>query len=174
MHPMILHVLTALWGKVKQFSWNASGLQQHKHLLQWEFTSCIMPQPKKVKFFIISFLYSTTPITQKFSSLLYIVLLMSLLMQDNFCKIFGNISTMTHVLCRSTAQQKTLLTCSNLLCIRHKFLVQIKLRYTWPMHLASGVHIFPILREPTEDTLCTTLHKKPRNTTIIATPSRCG
>jgi hypothetical protein len=79
-------------------------------------------------------------------------------MQDNFYKIFGNISIMTHVLCRSTAQQKTLLTCSNLLCMRHKFLVQIKLCNSWPTHLAS-VHIFPILREPTEDTLCTTLHK---------------
>ena len=84
-------------------------------------------------------------------------------MQDNLYKIFGNISTTTHVLCRSTAQQKTLLTWSNLLRMRHKFLVQIKLCNSWPMHLPSGVHIFPIRREPIEDTLCTTLHKNPED-----------
>lgn len=84
---------------------------------------------------------------------------MSLLTQDNFYKIFDNISTMMHVLCKSIAQQKTLLTCSNLLCTRHIFLVQIKLCNSWPMHLASRVHIFPILREPNENTLCTTRHK---------------
>lgn len=85
---------------------------------------------------------------------------MSLLMQDDLHKISGNISTVTHVLCRRTAQQKTLLTCSNLLCMKHKFLVQVKLCNSWPMHRPS-VHIFPILREPTEDTFCTTLHKNP-------------
>lgn len=84
---------------------------------------------------------------------------MSLLMLDNFYKISGNISAMTHVLCRSTAQQETLLTYSNLLCMRHNFLVQIKLCNAWPMHLASGVCIFPVLTEPIEDTFCATLHK---------------
>jgi len=83
-------------------------------------------------------------------------------MQDDLYKISGNNSTMTHVLCRSTAQQKTLLTCSNILCVRHELLVQIKLCNSWPMHLPS-VHIFPILREPTDDTLCTTLHKNPED-----------
>jgi hypothetical protein len=45
-------------------------------------------------------------------------------------------------------------------CVRDTiFLVQIKLCNSWPMHPASRVHIFPILREPNEDTLCTTWHK---------------
>jgi len=43
-------------------------------------------------------------------------------------------------------------------------------------HLADAPclsSLFPILEEPTEDTLCTTMHKT-QKTTIIATPARCG